>query len=90
MTRREMLDIARRELAHIPDWPFQQRMLRAAYWNMRLNSLGRKHQISDDPLEVITRAISVCSKDAQTSAFEFDRAFFEEESHQWRAKRSAW
>jgi hypothetical protein len=84
MERRLMLDTARRELAHIPDWPAHQRLLRAAYWNMRLNSLGRKHEIPDDPLEVVKRAIALCARDEPEASYEFDRAFFEEESRRRR------
>lgn len=80
MNRQDMLDTARRELAHIPDWPFHQRLLRAAYWNMRLNSLGRKREFPDDPLELVRRAIETCAKTEPGQVYEFDKAFFEEES----------
>jgi len=75
-----MLEIARRELAHIPDWPFNQRQLRATYWNMRLNSLGRKREFPDDPLQLVRKAIEICAKTDPGSTFEFDEAFFEQES----------
>jgi hypothetical protein len=75
-----MLEIARRELAHIPDWPFHQRLLRATYWNMRLNSLGRKPEFPDHPLQLIRKAIEICAKTDPAPTYEFDEAFFEHES----------
>lgn len=80
MTRYEMLRTARRELAHIPDWPQHQRTLRAAFWNMRLNSLGRRPAYPNDPLAVVEAAIRLSQASNATEIFEFDRAFFEAES----------
>ena len=77
MKRREMLDVARRELAHIPDWPRSQRMLRATFWNLRLNSLGRKSELPDDPLAVLRRAMELVAADEPGVELEYDAAFFE-------------
>ena len=86
MKRTEMLDIARRELAHIPDYPLEQRVLRSVYWNLRMNSLGRKSEVADDPMEVLKRAIRVCQRDEPGQKYEFDRAFFEAESRKRRPR----
>lgn len=85
MTRREMLDITRRELAHIPDWPEHQRALRMAFWNLRLNSLGKKAEYPDDPLAVVEEAVRITRKTYTSEPFEYDRAFFEAESRSKRA-----
>ena len=86
MTRREMLDIARRELAHIPDWPFHQRLLRMAYWNNRLHSLGRKSTYADDPMAIVKQSIRDVSKSAPDETFEYDKGFFEEESRKRKSR----
>jgi len=75
-----MLDIARRELAHIPTGPFHQQLLRMTFWNMRLNSLGRTPQEPDDPLEIVRRAAAICEKQ-QKATYEYDNGFFEQESN---------
>lgn len=86
MNRKEMLDVARRELAHIPDYPLEQRVLRSAYWNLRLNSLGRKSEVADNPLEVLRRAIRVCQRDEPGQKYEYDHAYFEAESRKRRPR----
>jgi hypothetical protein len=86
MDRREMLDTARRELAHIPDWPFHQRLLRMAYWNNRLHSLSKKSTYPDDPLAIIKQSIKDVSASSPGEKFEYDKTFFEEESRK-RTKR---
>lgn len=82
-----MTETARREMAHIPDWPYHQRVLRMHYFNNRMHSLGRKSTYRDDPLEVLKQSI----RDARQSEhvkpdqkFEYDRHFFEEESRKRR------
>jgi hypothetical protein len=79
VNKKGMLDIARRELAHIPAGPFHQQLLRMAFWNMRLNSLGRKPQEPDDPLHVVTRAVAACEKQ-HPATYQYDKDFFEDES----------
>ncbi len=86
MKKREMLGVARRELSHIPAGPFHQQLLRQAFWNMRLNSLGRSPQEPNDPLEVVNRAVAGCMEQ-QPATYEFDRAFFEEESRRLAAQK---
>jgi hypothetical protein len=78
-----MLDTARRELAHIPDWPFQQRILRQTYWNLRLNSLGKTAEVPNDPLKVIERAIAIVMQGAPPGTkLEYDVPFFRRASEQ--------
>jgi hypothetical protein len=81
-----MLAVARRELAHIPAGPIHQQMLRMAFWNMRLNSLGRTPQEPNDPLEVVKRAVAVCEKQHPAS-YEYDKDFFEQESERTAAQK---
>src|SRR5260370_16690137 len=80
MTRREMLDTARRELAHIPDWPYHQRVLRMAYWNNRLHSLGRKSTYPDDPLAILNQSIRDAKKIEPDHNYEYDPASFQPHS----------
>ena len=84
-----MLDLTRRELAHIPDWPQHQRELRMTFWNLRLNSLGKRAEYPDDPLTVVEAAIRMSQVDYPTETFEYDRAFFEAESQTRRAGKTA-
>ncbi len=86
MKKREMLDVARRELAHIRAGAFHQQLLRQAFWNMRLNSLGRSPQEPNDPLEVVNRAVAACMEQ-HPATYEFDKAFFEEESRRLAAQK---
>jgi hypothetical protein len=86
MKKQEMLDIARRELAQIPAGPFHQQLLRQAFWNMRLNSLGRMPQLPNDPLEVVKRAIAACEKQ-HPATYEYDKYFFEQESKRTAAQK---
>src|SRR5713101_3677223 len=79
MTKKEMLDVARRELGHIPAGPFHQQLLRMAFWNMRLNSLGHTPKEPDDPLEVVKRAVAACEKQ-HAATYQYDKDFFEDES----------
>lgn len=81
-----MLELTRRELAHIPDWPQHQRALRMAFWNLRLNSLGKRAENPDDPLAIVEAAIQMCQADYPAETFEYDRAFFQAESQATAAK----
>lgn len=86
MKKQEMLELVRSELAHIPAGPIHQQLLRQAFWNMRLNSLSRRPQEPDDPLLVVTRAVSVCMEQ-HPAAYEYDKAFFEQESQRIAAEK---
>lgn len=80
MRRQEMVDLVRREVAHIPDWPDYQRELRMVFWMNRMHSLGRKATLPNDPLKIIEQSVKECQKRYPKATFEFDRNFFEEES----------
>ncbi len=84
-----MLDIARRELAHIPDWPYHQRVLRSNYWNNRLHSLGRKSTYPDDPLAIVKQSIRDAKKIEPDHQYEYDKTFFEEESRKRKGKHAS-
>ncbi|HCF99621.1 MAG TPA: hypothetical protein DEV93_03655 [Chloroflexi bacterium] len=86
MNKKEMLDVARRELAHIPAGPFHQQLLRMAFWNMRLNSLGHTPKEPDDPLEVVKRAVAACEKQ-HSATYQYDKEFFEDESKRTAAQK---
>jgi hypothetical protein len=57
------------------------------FWNLRLNSLGKRAEYPDDPLTVVEAAIRMSQVDYPTETFEYDRAFFEAESQTRRAER---
>src|SRR5258708_15927938 len=78
-----MIAIASSELAHIPDWPSHQALLRSTYWNLRLNSLGKKAAEPDDPLTVVQRAAMVVRTGQPEVQLEYDKAFFRIESKKW-------
>ncbi len=78
MKREEMLDLARREVAHIPDWPWPQGLLRSTYFNLRLNSLGRKSVVENDRRKVLQRALEMVLQDKPDADLEYDRSYFEQ------------
>ena len=58
------------------------------FWNLRLNSLGKKAEYTDDPLVVVEAAIRMARADYPAETFEYDRAFFEAESQVRRAGKT--
>jgi hypothetical protein len=76
MKRAEMFAIAKRDLAHIPKGEFPQGMLRASYWLMRLNSLGKKRAFPDDPQQLIGRAIADVHRLVPFASLEYDQDYF--------------
>jgi hypothetical protein len=86
MEKKTMIDLVKRELSHIPEWPFRQRLLRMNYWNARMNSLGRKAEEPDDPKEVLKRAIASCER-VERGPYEYDAEFFEAESARLAAEK---
>jgi len=80
MNRDEMFTTARRELGHIPKGAFPQGLLRSNYWMMRLNSLGRKREYPDDPLQLIERAAADVHLFDPSATLEYDRDFFRKQS----------
>ncbi|HEV2036770.1 MAG TPA: hypothetical protein VGU71_21680 [Candidatus Dormibacteraeota bacterium] len=84
-----MIEIVRREVGHIPDWPYPQRVLRMHYNNNRLRSLGRKRgTYVDDPMWVLNQSIHDSRQSegvGRKQKFEYDQTFFEEESRKRRS-----
>jgi hypothetical protein len=66
------------EMAHIPTWPRpQQSYLRANYWLVRMNSLGRKAEKSGmTASEVMEDCISVLREKHPEFEFAYDKSFF--------------
>jgi hypothetical protein len=71
-----MFATAREELTHIPNGDYVQGVLRASYWTMRLNSLGRKAEFPDDPAKLIDRAVADVLRLEPTALPEYDRGYF--------------
>jgi hypothetical protein len=90
MDRQEMIDIVRREVSHIPDWPSHQRVLRMHYNNNRLKSLSRKPEgYVDDPLWILNRSIHDARQHdgvGRNQKFEYDKVWFAEESRKRMAR----
>jgi len=76
MRKHEMIAVAREELSHIPKGDYTQGMLRASYWTMRLNSLGARAEVPDDPAELIARAVADVVRLVPTAVPEYDRDYF--------------
>jgi hypothetical protein len=85
-----MLDVITRELMHIPNRGYHQRILRMHYNNNRLRSLGRRPGgYVDDPLWVLNQSIHDARQHegiTGSQKFDYDKAFFRDES-QSRRKR---
>ena len=76
MKREEMFAIAKRDLAHIPKGELPQGVLRASYWLMRLNSLGKKREFPDDPRQLIVRAVADVHRLDPSANLEYDHEYF--------------
>jgi len=76
MNTTEMFATAREDLAHIPKGGYVQGVLRASYWMMRLNSLGRKAECPDDPAQLIDRAVADVLRLEPTALPDYDRGYF--------------
>lgn len=90
MEQKDMLDIVEREIVHIPNRGYHQRVLRMHYNNNRLRSLGRRPGgYVDDPLWVLNQSINDARNHdgiSKSQKFEYDKAFFEEESRKRRKR----
>lgn len=71
-----MRSTVRAELAHIPDWPYPQRVLRMAYWNTRMANLGRKHQVDGSALDIVCLCIKELEPQHPGHPFEYDVPYF--------------
>lgn len=90
MQHSEMLDIIGREMMHIPNRGYHQRVLRMHYNNNRLRSLGRRPGgYIDDPLWILNQSIHDARETEHVSSnekFEYDKGFFDEESRKRRQR----
>ena len=76
MNLADMRSVVRTELAHIPDWPYPQRELRMAYWNMRMANLGRKRQVEGSALDIVRQCIGLLERHHPGHSFEYDEPYF--------------
>jgi hypothetical protein len=76
MKKADMFATAREELTHIPKGDYVQGVLRASYWMMRLNSLGKKAEFPDNPGQLIDRAVADILRLEPTAVPEYDRDYF--------------
>ena len=76
MRKDEMPAIAKRDLAHIPKGGYQQGVLRATYWLMRLNSLGKKREFPDDPQQLIQLAVGDVHRLVPLVSLDYDQHYF--------------
>ncbi len=76
MKKADMFATAREELTHIPKGDYVQGVLRASYWVMRLNSLGKKAECPDDPAQLIDRTVADVLRLEPTAVPEYDRDYF--------------
>jgi len=73
----EMRELVLQEMDHIPRWPkAQQSHLRAAYWLVRMNSLGKKAECPNDRSAVMRRCLELLAQQHPGVEFSFDRKFF--------------
>ena len=55
-------------------------MLRSTYWNLRLNSLGKRPDLPNDPLVIVQHAVAIVKKGQPEADLDYDEAFFKSES----------
>lgn len=75
---KEMREIVKKELVHIPRKNFDQNMLRQAYWSLRLHSLGKKSNRSQSKEEVLIEATKLVRKDNKSFCPHVDLNFFDQ------------
>ena len=76
MNLKEMREAVQRELEHISSGPESQSLLRFAYWGLRMNSLGKKASLPNDPYQVLQASIDIVQKSHPDYEFRYDRRFF--------------
>jgi len=75
---KDMREVVKKELIHIPRRNFDQNMFRQAYWSLRLHSLGKKGgQRSKE--EVLVDATRLIRKESESFCPHFDSEFFDQE-----------
>lgn len=73
-------DIAKEEISHIPRGNASQNELRMLYWPLRMNSLGKKADISKTKEEILIEAISAVRTSHSEFIPKFDKDFFKIDS----------
>jgi hypothetical protein len=83
MSNGKMLKIrekVKKELEHIPKGDMFQNWIRQVFFNLRMNSLGKKAKYPDDKDEVLKLAIEDAKKFAKANGTElnpkYDKTFF--------------
>ena len=78
---RQMRQIVREELEHIPSWPEPQGELRMMYWARRMHSLGKKAKFGQNAKEVLEECITHLGRDYGSNyKFEYDKIFFDRDN----------
>ncbi|WP_087037836.1 hypothetical protein [Thermococcus litoralis] len=72
---KEIREIVKEELKHIPRGNEAQNMLRMIYWNVRLNSLGKKPKFKNKE-ECLKYAIKVVQETYPEFDPQYDKEFF--------------
>jgi hypothetical protein len=74
----QMRELVQQELDHIPRWPKEtQSYLRQSYWFWRMNSLGKKAEVPNNPSAVLEKCLDDLAKERPGETFAFDAAFFD-------------
>jgi hypothetical protein len=73
---KEMREIVKEELVHIPESPDPQMELRMVYWNRRMHSLGRKSKRKKTAKEVLEESVRSLEQYYPNFEFKYDVEFF--------------
>ena len=72
-----MRQLVLQEMEHIPRRPKEtQSELRMVYWSWRMNSLGKKAEVANDPGAVMQKCLESLRKSHPKAKFEYDQEFF--------------
>ena len=71
----EMRERAKDELEHIENGNLYQNMLRQVYFDMRMNSMGKKAKYPNDKNEILKISIQMIKKWAKKDKAEFNPQF---------------
>jgi translation initiation factor 2 alpha subunit (eIF-2alpha) len=73
---KEVREIVKEELVHIPEGPDPQMELRMAYWNKRMYRLSRKSQRKKTVKEVLEESVRSLEQYYPNFEFKYDVEFF--------------
>jgi hypothetical protein len=74
----EMRQLVLQEMDHIPRWPKdKQSSLRMVYWFWRMNSMGKKAEVTNDRSAVMQKCLTDLAKEHPGVEFQFDPVFFQ-------------